>query len=154
MVDVLISFFKWLIEGGLAMPIFADTLRAETLAVMIPITGIMGGIAIAIVAIIMSARKKELEHKERLVAMEKGIAIPEPPKPVVQPAYKGNRTGGIVMTFLGIAITVATWSVAGAVGGVWGFIPLAIGIGLLVASAIEKKEHDAEKQTGSRAGQI
>jgi hypothetical protein len=142
--DVLISFFQWIIEGGVAMPIFADTLSADTLAVMIPITAIMGGIAVAIVGIIMGSRRKELEHKERIVAMEKGIAIPEPPKVECRPAYKSNRTGGLVMTLIGIAVTVANWTVAGAKGGVWGFIPLAIGLGLLISSAIEKKE-DAPK---------
>jgi hypothetical protein len=138
--DVLISFFQWIIEGGVTMPIFADTLSAETLAVMIPITAIMGGIAVAIVGIIMGARKKELEHKERIIAMEKGMAIPEPPKVEHRPAYKSNRTGGLVMTLIGIAVTVANWTVGGATAGVWGFIPLAIGLGLLISSAIEKKE--------------
>ena len=138
--DVLISFFQWLIEGGVTMPIFADTLSADTLAVMIPITAIMGGIAVAIVGIIMGARKKELEHKERIIAMEKGMPIPEPPKVECRPAYKSNRTGGLVMTLIGIAVTVANWTVGGATAGVWGFIPLAIGVGLLISSAIEKKE--------------
>ncbi|NWF91153.1 MAG: hypothetical protein HXY50_17035 [Ignavibacteriaceae bacterium] len=151
--DVLISFFQWLIEGGVTMPIFADSLNAETLAVMIPITAIMGGIAIAIVGIIMSARKKELEHKERIIAMEKGMAVPEPPKVERRPAYKSNRTGGFVMTLIGIALTVALWTAAGATGGVWGFIPFAIGIGLLIASAVEKKECEAD-DVRKRAGQV
>ncbi len=107
---------------------------------MIPITAIMGGIAVAIVGIIMGARKKELEHKERIIAMEKGISIPEPPKVERRPAYKSNRTGGFVMTLIGIAVTVANWTVGGATAGVWGFIPLAIGVGLLISSAIDKKE--------------
>jgi len=151
--DVLISFFQWIIEGGAAMPIFADTLSADTLAVMIPITSILGGIAVAIVAIMMGTRKKELEHKERLIAMEKGLAIPEPPKVECPPAYKANRTGGFVMTLIGIALTIALWTVADATGGVWGLVPLAIGIGLLIASAIEKKEYEAENDTRKRAGQ-
>jgi hypothetical protein len=151
--DVLISFFQWIIEGGIAMPIFADTLSADTLAVMIPITAIMGGIAVAIVGIIMGSRRKELEHKERIIAMEKGIAIPEPPKIECPPAYKGNRTGGFVMTLIGIALTIALWTVADATGGVWGLVPLAIGIGLLIASAIEKKEYEADKDTRKGAGQ-
>ena len=151
--DVLISFIKWFAEGGVTMPIFADTLSADTLAVMIPITAIMGGIAVAIVGIIMGSRRKELEHKERIIAMEKGIAIPEPPKVECRPTYQSNRTGGFVMTLIGIALTVALWTVAGATGGVWGFVPLAIGIGLLISSAIEKKEHEAN-DIRKRAGQV
>jgi cadmium resistance protein CadD (predicted permease) len=148
--DVLISVIEWLIKGGDSMPIFA-TMNAETLAVMIPITSIMGGIAVAIVAIVMGARKKELEHKERLIAMEKGLTIPESPKTETRPAYQSNRSGGFVMTCIGTAITVALWTTAGAEGGVWGLIPLAIGIGLLISSAVEKKETD-QKDTRSRAG--
>jgi NADH:ubiquinone oxidoreductase subunit 6 (subunit J) len=107
---------------------------------MIPITAIAGGIAIAIVAIIMGARKKELEHKERLLAMEKGIEIPQAQEPEKRPSYRSNRTAGLVMTLLGIAIMVANWAVAGTKGGVWGLIPLAIGVGLLISAALEKKE--------------
>jgi len=151
--DVLVSVVEWLIQGGDSMPIFADTLSADTLAVMIPITAIMGGIAVAIVGIIMGARKKELEHKERIIAMEKGIAIPEPPKTECRPTYQSNRSSGFVMTCIGIAITLALWITAGSEGGVWGLIPLAIGVGLLISSTVEKKEID-QKDTRNRAGQI
>ena len=120
--------------------LLGDIANPETIATLIPITAIMGGIAIAIVAIIMGARKKELEHKERLLAMEKGIEIPQPYEPEKRPSYRSNRTAGLVMTLLGIAIMVANWAVAGTKGGVWGLIPMAIGIGLLISSALEKKE--------------
>lgn len=121
------------------MPMFG-LLRPETLAIMIPIVTIIGGIAVAIVAIIMSGRKKELEHRERLTAMEKGVTLPETSLEPKRPAHLQNRSAGLVMTFLGIALTIAIWVPAGAEGGVWGLIPLAIGIGLLVSSTLEKKE--------------
>jgi hypothetical protein len=107
---------------------------------MIPITAIAGGIAVAIVSIIMGARRKELEHKERLLAMEKGIEIPRPIEPECRPSYRSNRTSGLVMALLGIALMAAIWAVAGVRGGVWGLIPMAIGVGLLIAAALEKKE--------------
>ena len=124
------------------MPMFADFADPELFAILIPITALMGGIAIAVVAILTGARKKELEHKERLIAMEKGMSIPEPAKPVCRPTYQSNRTSGFVMTMIGIALTIALWVTAGPTGGVWGFIPLAIGIGLLISSALEKKESE------------
>lgn len=114
----------------------------DVVAVMIPITAIVGGIAITIVAIIMGSRKKELEHKERLLAMEKGIEIPQPIEPEKRPAYRSNRTAGLILTLLGLAILVANWVVAGVKGGIWGLVPLAIGIGLLISASIEKKEFD------------
>jgi hypothetical protein len=151
--DELVILIEWFVEKGDKMPLIADIARPETLAVMIPITAIMGGIVIAIVAIIMGARKKELEHKERLIAMEKGIEIPQASKPEQRPAYRGNRSAGFVMTLLGIAITAANWTVGGATAGVWGLIPLAIGIGLLISAAVEKKEVE-QKEMKSRAVQL
>jgi hypothetical protein len=137
--DLLYMFIEWIATKGVTMPVFG-LLRPETLAIMIPITTIIGGIAVAIVAIIMSGRKKELEHKERLIAMEKGVTLPEIQIKPARPAYLQNRSAGLVLTFLGIALTIAIWVPAGAEGGIWGLIPLAIGIGLLVSSALEKKE--------------
>jgi hypothetical protein len=133
------------------MPYFGFLTRPESIAVMIPIISIMGGVLIAIVAIIMEAKKKELTHQERLVAMEKGIEIPTPPKEPERPAYLKNRSAGLVMTLLGIALVIAIWVPAGAVGGVWGLIPLAIGIGLLVSSAMERKEVE-KNASRDRAG--
>jgi len=142
-VDALIFIIEWLIEKGDKM-VLGD-IGPDTLGVMIPITAIMGGIAIAIVAIITGARKKELEHKERLLAMEKGIDIPQPQRSETRPPYRSNRTAGLVMTLTGVAVTIANWTVAGATGGVWGLIPLAIGIGLLISSALEKNEVEKKK---------
>ena len=134
------------------MPYFGFLARPETVAIMIPIITVMGGVLIAIVAIIVEAKKKELVHKERLVAMEKGIEIPQPPKEPERPAYLKNRSAGLVITLLGIALVIAIWVPAGAVGGVWGFVPLAIGIGLLISSALERREIE-DKETRGRAGQ-
>ena len=80
------------------MPIIFGDVGPESLAIFIPIVSIIGGIAVAIVAIVMAGKKKELEHKERLTAMEKGMAIPESPegKHLLRPAYQKNRTGGLV----------------------------------------------------------
>jgi hypothetical protein len=151
--DVLIFVINWFIEKGDKMPLFADVANPETLAVMIPITAVMGGIAIAIVAIIMGSRKKELEHKERIIAMEKGISIPQQPVEPTRPAYQSNRTGGFVLTLLGIALTIAISVSSNLQGGIWGLVPLAIGIGLLIASSIEKKEVDTKESRG-RSGQL
>lgn len=133
------------------MPLFG-LLNPEAIAVMIPITAILGGIAIAIVAIIVEGRKKELEHKERLSAIEKGIDIPGPPKKEKRPAYLTMRPWGLVVTLVGIAVTVALWVSGGAIAGVWGLIPLGIGIGLLIGSALEKKE-TVTQPFSDRAGQ-
>lgn len=120
-------------------------LTTETFALTIPLLMIFGGVAISIAAIIMSGRKKELVHKERLIAIEKGIDLPAEAKKSKREPYLSNRTGGLVMSLTGLTTTIALWTVTGSVGGVWGLIPLGIGVGLLISSALEKKELDRAK---------
>ena len=117
----------------------------ELFAMTIPLLAIFGGVSIAIVSIIMAGKKKELAHKERLLAMEKGMEIPTEPSEEKREAYLSNRSGGLVTLFIGIALTVALWTTGGREGGVWGLIPLAIGIGLLISSHLEKKEIEGRK---------
>ena len=113
-------------------------------AIFIPVIAIAGGIGIAIVAVIMDGRQKELVHKERLLAMEKGIELlPEPLAKPQRPSYIGNRNAGLVVLFLGIALTIALSVVEGWNGGVWGLLPVAIGAGLLVAAYLEQREIEA-----------
>ncbi|MEE9269486.1 MAG: DUF6249 domain-containing protein [Candidatus Krumholzibacteria bacterium] len=107
----------------------------------IPLLFIFGGVAIAIVAVIMSGRRKELKHKERLIAMEKGIELPGEPVKQQRTTYLSHRTRGLVMVAGGAMLTIALWATAGTDGGVWGLVPLGIGIALLVSSALEKREN-------------
>jgi amino acid transporter len=133
-------------EKGITMSL--GTLGVEHFAMLIPIVSIMGGITIAIVAIVMAARKKELEHKERIIAMEKGIEIPiEPPKEEKRrPKHRTHRTSGLVVTFVGIALSFAMYVSGGPEAGVWGLPILAVGLGLLVSSFLERKDEGAEGQ--------
>ena len=51
----------------------------EVVAISIPIIFVMGAIAVTITAMILDSSRKDRKHKERLVAMEKGIELPEDP---------------------------------------------------------------------------
>jgi cadmium resistance protein CadD (predicted permease) len=126
------------------MPYFLS-LDAEVVAISIPILAVCGGVLIAITSIIVNGRKKEQEHRERLIAMEKGLTLPATTAPEVErPKFSNRRANGLVMTGIGLALTIALF-VVGEEAGVWGLVPLFIGIGLLVAGAIDKREYD-EKQ--------
>jgi cadmium resistance protein CadD (predicted permease) len=116
-------------------------ISAEHIAVMIPIFMVFAAVIIVIVAIIVGAKNKELEHKERVLYLEKGIPIPEKPSKRVKPGYVGKRTGGLVFVAIGLGVMIANWVVAGAIAGVWGLIPLFIGIGLLIAASLDKREY-------------
>jgi hypothetical protein len=128
---------------------FCDVLDPELVAISIPILAVAGGVLIAITAIITKGRQKEQEHRERVLAIEKGMAPPAPPAEVDRPKYSSRRANGLVMTGIGLALTIALWVEDGADSGVWGLIPLFIGIGLLIAGSIDKREYD-EKQRPER----
>lgn len=126
----------------------------ETIAVMIPIVAILGGISIVIVAIVVEGRKKDLAHKERLIAMEKGLPLPEPPEKETKPVHATRRAWGFVWFGLGLALTIAlALNPESAEVKAWGFalIPLFIGLGLIAAAILDKREFEQrrlEKQSG------
>lgn len=127
------------------MPIFG-WIDPEVIAVFIPILAVLGGVMIAISAVIMNGRRKELEHRERILAMEKGLPVPVPAVERERPKYSGRRTNGFVMVGVGLALTIALSADQGfSDGGVWGLIPLFIGIGLLIAGSMDKREWEAQQ---------
>lgn len=132
---------------------FSNVLEPELVAISIPILAVAGGVLIAITAIVTKGREKEQEHRERVLAIEKGMAPPPPPAEVERPKYSSRRANGLVMTGIGLALTVAMWVEDGADSGVWGLIPLFIGIGLLIAGSIDKREYD-ERQRAERNGKM
>jgi len=118
----------------------------EHIAIFIPIISVIGGVFIAITAIIVGGRKKDQEHQERLRAMEKGIPLPEPPQKEIKKTYSGRRAGGLVLTGIGLALWIAISTAEGPEEGVWGLIPLFIGLGLLIAAFFDKREYDSEQE--------
>ncbi len=122
-------------------------IRPEHIAVFIPIFVVAGAIVIVVTAIIVQGRKKDLEHRERLAAMEKGIPLPEP---IIQqkqqkPAYSGRRAVGLIFVGIGLALTIILWTIEGSHGGVWGLLPLFMGLGLIIAAILDKREFEEIK---------
>lgn len=122
-------------------------ISSGTLAVFIPIIFVVGSIFVVITALVVRGRAREIESKERLIAMEKGIALPEPETPVKKPVYSGRRAAALVILGTGLGLTIALWVEEGADGGVWGLIPLFIGVGLLIAAFLDKKEYETSDET-------
>jgi len=124
----------------------------EHIAIFIPILAVLGGVLIAITAVIVGGRKKDLEHRERMIALEKGIPLPEAPVKEAKKTYSGRRASGLVLAGIGLSLWIALSTAEGAEEGVWGLIPLFIGLGLLIASFFDKREYDreqAEKKNGN-----
>ena len=93
--------------------------------------------------IVYSQSKKELVHKERLFALEKGLPLPEPPEKKEKPVYATRRAWGLVWFGMGLALTIALAAnpeAADVNAWGWGLIPTFIGAGLLVAGYLDKRE--------------
>ncbi|MFA4948926.1 MAG: DUF6249 domain-containing protein [Candidatus Krumholzibacteriia bacterium] len=116
---------------------------AGVVALLIPIIAVVGGMAIAIVGVITKGKEEELKHKERIIAMEKGIPVPEmapqPPRKE-KPRYLAIRAWGLVITLIGVAIMLSIGIANEFRQGVWGLIPTALGVGLLLAGWLEKRD--------------
>ncbi len=111
---------------------------------MIPITFILGGFGVGIVAMIVKSREKEHQHRERMFFAEKGMEIPpelfetaEEKKPS---DFRGFRaalmTLGCITFLVGIGVFITLTIRDGLHDGINGVIPLFVGIGLLGAERL------------------
>jgi hypothetical protein len=112
----------------------------NVIAILIPILVVIGVFATVIVGILSENRRKELAHKERLIAMDKGLPLPEKEREEKNPRYLSIRAWGLVMAFLGVAVVIGISAEAGLRHGMWGLCPLGVGAALLIAAYTEKKD--------------
>ena len=99
----------------------------EQMALLIPIFGIVLGIAVAIVAIVASHREKvsraEFRHRERIAALEKGIELPpDPPEPEIDRKI-GSLKNGVMGVLIGVVLYFAIREVADASVALFGADP-------------------------------
>jgi hypothetical protein len=102
----------------------------------VAILTVIFGTAFLIVAasLILAYRVRAIEHKERLVALEKGIPLPDLAKePRVAYRHAPLRKG-IILLFVGAGLGVALYLTphVGATAAVWGGFVAFIGIGHIV----------------------
>ena len=143
----------------LLMP-FDSSVVLMVMIFSIPIVAIVGGIASGIIHSLARQRLVELAYQERIAALQRGVEPDKlPPLPdltrfseeavpgYTSPAqrekrrYQGILIGGIVGTFVGIALMIFLRVLipAGSEGqNVWvsGLIPTAAGIALLICAAL------------------
>jgi hypothetical protein len=138
-------------------------LMAEWIWVLVPITAILGAFATAIAATMARARVRELEIRERIAMIEKGLM----PPPEVDPrgfdramdrydriqwstSAARHRRAGIVLLAIGIGlffmIAVAGGETSAGVG-VGGFVGV-LGLAFLVNSLFER-QHPAQSSSNA-----
>jgi hypothetical protein len=131
---------------------------------MIPIVAIVMGIGCAIMAMYFNHRKRAemfaLYHQERMAAIEKGIELPPiPPEFFTEdgkaPSKHGTLLGGLIVSFIGLALTVALYFTCGFNVALFGLIPGGVGLALLIFYfTVGKKEAEAAEaeRQAQRAG--
>jgi len=122
---------------------------SSIIGVSIPVVAIILGIGAAMLAMYFDFRKKreliQTYHAERMAAIEKGIELP--PLPI---EYLGDtryssparaRRTGLILLFLGIAITLGLWGM-GIGDGLWwwGLVPLGLGLAFLLIAWFEARD--------------
>jgi hypothetical protein len=118
---------------------------------LIPIVAIIGGISVAIASTISRGRIRELQIRERIAMIERGLV----PPPEVDPAgfdramwhdrpghggpARGQRRAGIIVMGVGLGLMVLISVAGGTVRegiGVGGFLVI-VGLAFLINSALE-----------------
>ncbi len=127
-----------------------ETLVFTVVPLSIPIIAIIGGITLAIVRTVGQQKIAELERRERIAAIERGVDPATLPPPVSAGGYEngngwgsrlrrahGLMIGGFVTVGVGIAMMALLGSNdSGSRDWAVGLFPLLVGIALLLSSWI------------------
>lgn len=126
---------------------------------LIPLVAIIMGIGVGMLALWLDHQKKtrifELHHKERLLAIERGMEVPPLPLGLLQGRDKpqatlaGSLRWGLIWLFLGLAIAIGHIVNDRADTAVWALMPMAVGLALLLYYAISRRQAmaDASRST-------
>lgn len=120
----------------------------DTFAILIPLSAIILGISAGIVGVVSRHRqllqRVDLRHKERLVAMEKGLELPPEAADleVRRPRY---LLKGLVWTFVGVSAYFPLQALAGDDESKLALVPLAVGFAYLIYYFVQgRKEEQTE----------
>lgn len=119
-------------------------MNEDTLALLIPIVAIIGGLSVAAYSMYLRIRARKLVHEERLAMIEKGLT-PQPLSAADLGEFPGRRRSsrhvGIILVAIGIGLGLLIGvndelRHALGVGGLF----VAIGLGFLLNAMIDRRE--------------
>lgn len=122
------------------------------IALMIPIFAVLGGIGIVLFAMFNKNRKIELLHRERKLAMEKGLPLPEEVVERINPEIKHkqaslvNRKAFVIFFFIGLAFAWFFPTEADPSGRFMGAILILLSFAFLIISSFKYKMSTEEKE--------
>jgi len=120
----------------------------EILGVLVGALVVIGAFLIPILAMYFKYKARKLRHAERLAYVEKGLPIPaelEEKKKSIEETKRHLLIGGLITLFAGIGIFGFFYFSADLkTASQYGFIFIAIGIGLLLSSVLIKGKKKKE----------
>jgi len=114
-------------------------------AMLIPITAILAGLGIALAALKHRAKTAELEHQERMLAIEKGV--PLPPAAIPQTRQRNPYLAGFILIGIGLAMMIGM-GIAGDEDWAWGAIFLLPGLAIILAHKLYTREREKKGLNG------
>jgi hypothetical protein len=108
---------------------------------LIPIVALVGAFAVAIVTMILKSHARDRQHRERMFMAEKGLEVPkelyDQPEPEKPNDYRSTRAllmvFGWIIVGVGLSVLIALSVRTGIHEGIYGIIPLFIGLGFLLS---------------------
>lgn len=127
-------------------------MRPDIIGVFIPIIAIVMGIGIGMLSIWTEHKRKaqllEQFHRERVLALEKGLPLPEMDRRLVAlddqepPTAARAYRNGIMLLLIGIILYFGLEELLGSKFSLFGLVPAAIGIAnLLYGVMLQRKEN-------------
>ncbi len=116
-------------------------LSPAVVGIAVPVMFLICAVAIVITALIVNCKQKELNHRERILSMEKGLELPQDLPRKKRPAYLTMRAWGMVFSFISLALLIGLITETGLRHGLWGLMPGGLGVGLLIAAHFEHKDN-------------
>lgn len=120
-----------------------ESVLLPIMGLLIPIITILAGLSIALMALKHRAKRNELEHQERMLALERGA--PLPPAMVPPPRTKNPYLWGFILVAFGLALSIGL-ATEGDSEWVWGGLFFFVGIGILLANWLHKRELHAKRE--------
>lgn len=111
---------------------------------LIPIVAILVGFGIAIVAFRARAKRNQLEHEERMLALEKGLPVPTPSTPPIK--KRNPYIWGFVLMAFGIAISIGMLN-EGDPDWVYGGVFFFPGAAILIANLLHQRDLKRDGKT-------
>ena len=128
------------LEPGPGKTIIREEVLLPVFGMMLPIIFMLGTAAVIIVAILMAHRATRLRYEVLQLAIKEGRELPPD---IFRNGRRHRRRdpmlAGLVLTALGLAVSISVGAVCGAVQAVWGLIPMLIGVAVLVYVPLSRK---------------